>query len=112
MSSNDLQENTDEMWDNNLNPSQIVVNASAGRSNSMRVSNGEIVVLSPSSNRDELAVVSKSVLEPADIYSPPRVMRSIQYLMEQGVIRIWNDAILSDKRNNGLPSPKTEISKG
>ena len=76
------------------------------------LSNGEIVVLSPSSNRDELAVVSKSVLEPADIYSPSRVMRSIQYLMEQGVIRIWNDAILSDKRNNGLPSPKTEISKG
>lgn len=76
------------------------------------LSNGEIVVLSPSSNRDELAVVSKSVLEPADIYSPSRVMRSIQYLMEQGVIRIWNDAILSDKRNNGLPSPKTELSKG
>ena len=37
MSSNDLQENTDEMWDNNLNPSQIIVNASAGRSNSTRV---------------------------------------------------------------------------
>jgi len=29
VSSNDLQENTDEMWDNNLNPSQIIVNASA-----------------------------------------------------------------------------------
>ena len=37
VSSNDLQENTDEMWDNNLNPSQIIVNASAGRSNSTRV---------------------------------------------------------------------------
>jgi hypothetical protein len=37
VSSNDLQENTDEMWDNNLNPSQIIVNASAGRSSSTRV---------------------------------------------------------------------------
>jgi hypothetical protein len=37
VSSNDLQENTDEMWDNNLNPSQIIVNASAGCSNSTRV---------------------------------------------------------------------------
>lgn len=47
VSRNDLQENTDEMWDDNLNPSQIVVNASAGRS-----SNTQVMMLIP--NRTEL----------------------------------------------------------
>ena len=42
VNSNDLQENTDEEWDNNLNPSQIIVNAFAGRS-----SNTQVMMLIP-----------------------------------------------------------------
>ena len=38
--------------------------------------------------------VPKLVLETA-IYNPSRVMKSIQYIFENNVIRIWNDEILS-----------------
>lgn len=40
------------------------------------------------------AVVSPLILEDREMYSPSRVFRSIQYLFDQGVIRIWSDDFL------------------
>ena len=29
------------------------------------------------------------------MYEPSRIMRSIQYIFDQNVLRVWNDAVLS-----------------
>lgn len=41
-----------------------------------------------------VAKVPQLVLE-TDMYNPSRIMKSIQYIFENNVIRIWNDDILS-----------------
>ena len=41
-----------------------------------------------------VAKVPQLVLE-TDMYNPSRIMKSIQYIFENNVIRIWNDEILS-----------------
>lgn len=37
------------------------------------------------------------------MYEPSRIMRSIQYIFEQGVIRIWNDDFLYEDFDDGPP---------
>ena len=44
---------------------------------------------------NELAVIPKW-MSGTEIYDPSRIMRSIQYVWEQDVIRIWNDEILDE----------------
>ncbi len=53
----------------------------------------------------------KTKVEPVEIsrfipetymYKPSRIMKSLQYLTEVNVIRIWNDAIMEHKTNNKL----------
>ena len=41
-----------------------------------------------------VAKVPQLVLE-TDMYNPSRIMKSIQYIFENNVIRIWNEEILS-----------------
>lgn len=41
-----------------------------------------------------------------EIYKPSRILRSIQYVWQQNVIRIWNDEILN---TNDLALPKTDL---
>ena len=56
-------------------------------------------------NRKKKMVVAKVpqlVLE-TDMYNPSRIMKSIQYIFENNVIRIWNEEILSaDFNDDGL----------
>ena len=47
-----------------------------------------------SSKKWGLAVVPQVVLD-RSMYEPSRIMRSIQYIFDQNVLRIWNDAVLS-----------------
>lgn len=47
-----------------------------------------------SSKKWELAVVPQVVLD-RSMYEPSRIMRSIQYIFDQNVLRIWNDAVLA-----------------
>lgn len=42
----------------------------------------------------DLAMVPQVVLDKS-MYEPSRVMRSIQYIFDQNVLRVWNDAVLS-----------------
>ena len=58
-----------------------------------------------------VAKVPQLVLE-TDMYNPSRIMKSIQYIFENNVIRIWNEDLLSaDFSNDNLalgmePEPK------
>lgn len=52
-------------------------------------------LLSRASSKEwELAVVPQVVLD-RSMYEPSRIMRSIQYIFDQNVLRIWNDAVLA-----------------
>ena len=52
-------------------------------------------VLSRKANKKwELATVPQVVLD-RSMYEPSRIMRSIQYIFDQNVLRVWNDAILA-----------------
>lgn len=42
----------------------------------------------------DIATVSQVVLD-RSMYEPSRIMRSIQYIFDQNVVRVWNDAVLS-----------------
>lgn len=56
---------------------------------------GKPPLLSHNTNKKwELATVPQVVLDKW-MYEPSRIMRSIQYIFDQNVLRIWNDAILS-----------------
>ena len=56
---------------------------------------GKIPVLSRSTNMEwEFATVSQVILE-RGMYKPSSIMRSIQYVFDQNVLRIWNDAVFS-----------------
>lgn len=46
----------------------------------------------------ELATVPQVVLD-RSMYEPSRIMRSIQYIFEQNVLRIWNDEVLTFDRS-------------
>lgn len=55
---------------------------------------GKLPVLSRGENkRWPLATVPKAIMD-RSMYEPSRIMRSIQYIFDQKVLRIWNDSIL------------------
>ena len=57
-------------------------------------------VLSRKANKKwELATVPQVVLD-RSMYEPSRIMRSIQYIFDQNVLRVWNDAILAVDDND------------
>ena len=51
-------------------------------------------------------MVPRVVLDKS-MYEPSRIMRSIQYIFDQNVLRIWNDAVLliEDKDEFGEVTP-------
>ena len=49
-----------------------------------------------------VAKVPQLVLE-TDMYNPSRIMKSIQYIFENNVIRIWNEDILSADFHSEAP---------
>lgn len=52
-----------------------------------------------------LAVPPREVLDP-EMYDPSKVMRSVQYVLDQGVIRVWNDDVLGlGNKAPYLPAP-------
>lgn len=60
----------------------------------------KLPILSHNTNEKwELATVPQVVLD-KEMYKPSNLMRSIQYIFDQNIIRIWNDAIL--KMRNGI----------
>lgn len=72
---------------------------------------GGVSILAPTVKEDALAVVPTEVLDEKDIYSPSRVMKSIQYLLDKGVVRVWNDAVLAMVDKNALPETQQELQK-
>ena len=48
------------------------------------------------------------VLDEKNIYAPSRVMKSIQYLLDKGVVRVWNDEVLSMPDRNTLTETQRE----
>ena len=72
---------------------------------------GGVSILAPTVKEDALAVVPTEVLDEKDIYSPPRVMKSIQYSLDKGVVRVWNDAVLAMVDKNALPETQQELQK-
>ncbi len=64
-------------------------------------------ILSRNANKKwDLAMVPRVVLDKS-MYEPSRIMRSIQYIFDQNVLRIWNDAVLliEDKDEFGEVTP-------
>ena len=62
--------------------------------------NGDIPIIGNSV--DEKNDCFESIIIPqwmfgTEMYCPSRMMRSVQYIWEQNVIRIWNDAVLNDR---------------
>ena len=72
---------------------------------------GGVSILAPTVKEDALAVVPAEVLDEKDIYSPSRVMKSIQYLLDKGVVRVWNDAFLTMPDRDALPGSQLELSE-
>lgn len=70
---------------------------------------GGVSILAPTVKEDALAVVPMEVLDEKNIYAPSRVMKSIQYLLDKGVVRVWNDAVLSMPDRGALPNAKPEL---
>lgn len=70
-------------------------------------SKGGLPVLSSErkKNKMELAKVPELVLD-MDMYDPSRIMRSIQYIFDRNIIRIWKDEILN------LPTKAKQIDDG
>ena len=57
--------------------------------------NGKLPILTAYSRNSKftLATVPEVVLS-REMYEPSRIMRSVQYIFEQNVVRIWNEEIL------------------
>lgn len=72
---------------------------------------GGVSILAPTVKEGALAVVPMEVLDEKDIYSPSRVMKSIQYLLDKGVVRVWNDAVLTMPDRDALPESQLELSE-
>lgn len=59
-------------------------------------SNGRTPILaSQSSNTNMTLVTIPEIVLDRSMYEPSRIMRSIQYIFDQNVIRVWKDSILS-----------------
>ena len=70
---------------------------------------GGVSILEPTVKEDALAVVPMEVLDEKNIYAPSRVMKSIQYLLDKGVVRVWNDAVLSMPDRNALTETQPKL---
>ena len=70
---------------------------------------GGVSILAPTVKEDALAVVPMEVLDEKNIYTPSRVMKSIQYLLDKGVVRVWNDAVLSMPDRNALTETQPKL---
>lgn len=69
-------------------------------------SEGKLPLLSKYANGESaaLAIVPEPVLD-RSMYEPSRIMRSVQYVFDQDVVRIWNDAVFGNNVpvDKGLP---------
>lgn len=70
---------------------------------------GGVPILAPTVKEAALAVVPMEVLDEKNIYAPSRVMKSIQYLLDKGVVRVWNDAVLSMPDRNALTETQPKL---
>ncbi|WP_455138037.1 DUF4116 domain-containing protein [Thermophilibacter sp.] len=62
---------------------------------------GKLPVLSRKANKKwELATVPQVVLD-RSMYEPSRIMRSIQYIFDRNVLRVWNEAVLAVDDHEG-----------
>lgn len=58
---------------------------------------GKLPVLSAQAGGDELALATvPGLVLDRDMYEPSRIMRSIQYIFDQDVVRIWNDDVFGE----------------
>lgn len=72
---------------------------------------GGVSILAPTVKEAALAVVPMEILDERNIYVPSRVMKSIQYLLDKGVVRVWNDAVLSMPDRSTLMEDETKLFK-
>ena len=49
----------------------------------------------------EIAIVPRWVLG-TEMYAPSRIMKSVQYIWSQNVIRVWNEDVLCQKENDKI----------
>lgn len=72
---------------------------------------GGVSILAPTVKEAALAVVPMEILDERNIYAPSRVMKSVQYLLDKGVVRVWNDAVLSMPDRSTLTEDETKLFK-
>lgn len=70
---------------------------------------GGVSILAPTVKEAALAVVPMEILDERNIYAPSRVMKSVQYLLDKGVVRVWNDAVLSMPDRNALTETQPKL---
>lgn len=70
---------------------------------------GKIPILSRKSNKKwKLATVPEVVLDKS-MYMPSRIMRSIQYIFDKNVLRVWDDGIFSKDNETGAFMPSAKL---
>lgn len=62
-----------------------------------------------SGNDTVLATVPELVLD-TDMYDPSRIMRSVQYIFDQDVIRIWNDVVIGEQTAGAIGNSMAALS--
>lgn len=71
---------------------------------------GELAILQTLGRADEIALATiPEVVLDRDMYKPSRIMRSIQYIFDQDVVRIWNDEICCPEAPQDKSLPEADV---
>ncbi len=74
---------------------------------------GNRILMISQDDTDEIAIKEDSIIPQwmlgTEIYEPSRILRSIQYVWEQNVIRVWNDAVLESYDNGNKAIGEVEL---
>ena len=63
-------------------------------------------------NIDKALTVKSQWVYGTEMYKPSRNMRALQYVLDQGVVRVWNDKILAGQFDIGKSTDVIESQTG
>lgn len=74
---------------------------------------GNLPLLTQQADAGAIAIVPEAVIDTGtEMYDPSRIMRSIQYVFDQGVIRIWRDDVADYDEAKGSSKQDNRLEKG
>ena len=93
-------EDMKSMFESSPVPPQLVDGSSMIVRYSKLAKEMKLPILSRNSNQKWERITIPQIVLDRSMYDPSRVMRSVQYIFDQNVLRVWNDAILVIEDNN------------